>query len=320
MLDVKLFVSDCVGKKYHRPCITITEGCCRKCLKGTPTGHNLKKKSIKQLMDEGIIDPYQLASAFHFGSAYQAPYFKDSILNLQSEANPCKRPGNCNLTCVLCSSLIMNSDEVELSIWPGFKVHKACTGLCLHPCCKERLPTLPAYLSQRSTLMCERHQDSNAFQRLTIRPLVPPSISRPLVPPSRPISLKPPPEPRVVPPEPPIKKTHCFKKQPKAKAEKFDERGKSVNILSFFGGATNKALPTDVKVQQAALAASKREDAPRRFIRRKDTGEIFGYWKNDQAFSTEDDQPLNFKSDFNRVPYSSNIKFDFTPPVTLSNP
>jgi hypothetical protein len=214
----------------------------------------------------------------------------------------------------------MNSDDVELSIWPGFKVHKACTTLCLHPCCGERLPTLPAYLSlQRSTLMCERHKDSNVFQKLV--------ISRPLVPPSRPTRLpQPPPEPRIVPPEPVIKKTHCFKKQPKAKAEKFDERGKSINILSFFGGPTDikefKELKElkELKVQQAALAASKREDAPRRFIRRKDTGEIFGYWKNDQAYSTEDDKPLNFKSDFNRVPYSSNIKFDFTPPISLKKP
>ena len=319
MFDVKQFVSDCVGKKYHRPCITVMEGCCRKCLKGTPAGHNIKKKSIKQLMDERIIDPYQLASAFHFGSAYQAPYFKDSVLNMHSEANPCKRPGNCNLTCVLCFSLIMNSDEVELSIWPGFKVHKACSILCLHPCCKERLPTLPAYLSlQRSTLMCERHKDSNPFQKLTIaRPLVPPTKPRlPQIPEKIPEKI------------PEVKKTHCFKKQPKAKAEKFDERGKSVNIISFFKTPNQEALASkSVNItsffktpNQEALAASKREDAPRRFIRRKDTGEIFGYWKNNEAYSTEDDKPLNFKSDFNRVPYSSNIKFDFTPPITLSKP
>ncbi len=81
------------------------EGCCRKCLRGTPSGYNLQKNFIKH------------------------PYLRDSVINMKSEEKPCKYPGNCDLKCVLCFSLIINSDDVELDIWPGFKVHKACTRL-----------------------------------------------------------------------------------------------------------------------------------------------------------------------------------------------
>jgi hypothetical protein len=343
MFEVKSYVADCLKQKYHRPCITVMEGCCRKCLRGTPAGYNIKKKPINELMDEGIIDPYQMASAFHIGSAYQTPYFKDIVINMKSEERPCKYPGNCNLTCVLCFSLIMNSDGVELDIWPGFQVHKACTTPCLYPCCRQRLPTLPAYLSlQRSTLMCDLHK---AFQKLTI-PALP---KKPIYPPPKPISLPQPlPEPKSCPLEPKsgpsepksgpsepksgpsepksglsvVKKTFSFKKQPRAKADKF-ERGNNASILNFFPSPKADAKKIQDKIQETALAASKRDDAPRRFLRNKETGVIFGYWKGDQKFRLDNDEPLEFKSSqypSYEKPYGSNITFDFTPPITLSNP
>lgn len=310
MFDVKLFVGNYLQEKYPRPTITVMEGCCRKCLRGTPAGYNIKKKTFKDLMDDGDIDPYQLASAFHIGSAYQPPYFKDIVINMKSEAKPCKYPGNCNLKCVLCFSLIVNSDDVELDIWQGFKVHKACTSLCLHPCCSQRLPTLPAYLSlQRSTLMCNAHKGSDAFHKLTIST---PETKRPLYPPPRPTRLPQPlPEPRIVPPEPAAKKTHSFKKQPKAKADKFDERGRSVNILNFFQSPAS----SHAKKQEGALKASKRDDAPRRFIFDKETGVEYGYWKGDTAYRLDTDAFL-----WKRTPFSpsSNIVYDFTPPISLA--
>lgn len=320
MFDVKAFVADCLRQKYNRPSISVMEGCCRKCLRGTPTVHNLKKKPIKELMDEGEINPFQIASAFHIGSAYQTPYFKDTVISMKSEERPCKYPGNCNLTCVLCFSFI-NSDGVDLC--SGFQAHKACTTACLHPCCKQRLPTLPAYLStQRSNLMCDLHKDSNVFQKLSIST---PIHKKPILPPPRQISLPAPlPEPKVVPQLTPVKKTFAFKKQPKAKADKF-ERGNDVSILNFFQSPNhgpNAKTNQNAKKQAVALAASKLPDAPRRFIRNKETGEIFGYWKGDQKFRFDNDEPLEFKSQFNpqEKPYGSNITFDFTPPITLSNP
>lgn len=311
MFEVKAFVSDCLRQKYHGPCITVMDGCCRKCLRGTPITHNIKKKSVRELMDEGEINPFQIASAFHIGSAYQAPYFKNAIINVKSEEKPCKYPGNCNQTCVLCFSFI-NSDGVDLC--SGFQAHKACTSPCLYPCCKQRLPTLPAYLgAQRSDLMCDVHKDSDAFKRLSISP---PFQKKPIYPPPKPISLRPP-EPKTVPL--PVKKTFVFKKLPKAKASKF-ERGNDVSILDFFKSPNpqNPKNPKDTK-QADALAASKRPDAPRRFIRNKETGEVFGYWKGDQKFRIDNDEPLEFKSQSEK-PYGSNITFDFTPPITLTNP
>lgn len=312
MFDVKDIVCGTLARKYHRTSITAMEGCCRKCHRGTPAIYNLKKKSIPELMDEGVIDPYQTASAFHIGSAYQAPYFKNTVINMKSEEAPCKYPGNCNLTCVLCFSLIMNSDGVELDIFSGFQVHKACTTLCLHPCCRRRLPTLPAYLSpQRSPLMCDLHKKSNAFQKLLIT--IP--VKKPICPPPRPISL-PLPEPKYV-PVAPVKKTFSFKKQPKAKADKFERRD-NTSLLNFFH-SPKLIKAADKKAQEAALAASKRDDAPRRFIRNKETGEIFGYWKGDQKFRIDNDEPLEFKSTSYEKPYGSNITFDFTPPISKFN-
>jgi hypothetical protein len=328
MLNPTKFVSDCLEKKYKRPTITVMEGCCRKCHRGTPAVLNLKKNPINSLLEEGIIDPYQTINAFHLGSAYETPYFKNPVMNMNSKEIPCKYPGNCNLTCVICSSLIVNSDDVELDIWPGFKVHKACTALCLHPCCRKRLPTIPAYASpQRSSLMCDLHKDSNAFQKLSISALAPTSstkaetVRKPIYPPPRPISLPQPqadPKKKTVAFDIPVKRTFSFKNipkhQPKAKADKFDEKGRSVDILSFFS-PPGQSRVAQAKIQEAALKASKREDAPRRFIRNKETGMIFGYWMGDQAYRIDTDPPELLFTE-SKAQYSSNIKFDFTPPVS----
>jgi hypothetical protein len=304
------------------------EGCCRKCLRGTPAGYDLKKKPIKELMDKGEIDPYQIASAFHIGSAYQAPYFKDIVINMKSEAKPCKYPGNCEQKCVLCFSLIINSDDVELDIWPGFKVHKACTSPCLYPCCRTRLPTLPAYLSlQRSTLMCDTHKDSNAFHRVSI------STATAVQERKEAISAKklptmtmlpqpgPGPEIRFVPTvlsDPAVKKTHTFKKPlGKAKADKFDERGKSKSILKFFQTPRAAANLARKAIQEDALKASKMDDAPRRFLRNKETGEIFGEWKGDRAYRIGTDEELSFTRD--KVTFGAPAKFDYSPPVSMNS-
>jgi hypothetical protein len=341
--DVNKFVADYINRKYHRPCITVMEGCCRKCLKGSPSGYCVKKKPIEQLMKDGIIDPYQIASAFHNGSVHHAPYFKDIVINMKSEAKPCKYPGNCDLKCVLCHSLIVNSDDIELDIWPGFKVHKACTSPCLYPGCLRRLPTLPAYLSlQRSTLMCEVHKDSNAFHKLSIstatsiqeckesmsrlKPITTSIVAKrpPLYPVPKPTRLPQPlPEPRVVSSEPAVKKTHSFKKHlGKAKADKFDERGKSRNILNFFQSPRAAASKARKAAQEEALKASKRDDAidtPRRFIKNKETGEVFGYWKGNHAYHIDTDEML-FTRDGNHECHASHgrpPKLDFSPPVQL---
>lgn len=336
--DVNTFVSDYLKQKYSRPCITIMEGCCRKCLRGKPVGYNLKQKSIKDLMDDGEIDPYQIASAFHIGSAYQSPYFKDSIINMKSEAEPCKYPGNCDLKCVLCFSLIVNKDDVELDIWPGFKVHKACTSLCLFPCCQKRLPTLPAYLSlQRSTLMCDMHKDSNAFHKVSISTATAvqermEAMSKKKVQHHTPKPIKQPqplPNPEIpnqpsgvliISSEPAVKKTFSFKRPlGKAKADKFDERGKSKSILKFF--ETPKAAAAKAKkiANEDALKASKTDEAPRRFLRNKETGEIYGEWRGDHAYHIETNELL-FTRDKTSHATGRPVKFDFTPPIILRDP
>jgi hypothetical protein len=331
--DVSSFVGDYLTRKYNRPCITVMEGCCRKCLRGTPAGYNLKKKSIKDLMDEGEIDPYQIASAFHIGSAYQAPYFKDSVISMKSEPKPCKYPGNCELKCILCFSLIVNSDDVELDIWPGFRVHKACTSLCLFPCCQKRLPTLPAYLSlQRSTLMCDLHKDSNAFHKLSISTATAVQKSKeaamlkkpvnPILKPARqlqPSDLSQPSGVLIItsPTEPAVKKTFSFKKPlgkaGKAKADKFDERGKSKSILKFFHTPRADSAKERKAVQEEALKASKLDDAPRRFLRNKETGEIFAEWRGDSAYHIETNEVLFMRNGSGHGP---RVKFDFTPPIS----
>ena len=59
------------------------------------------------------------------------------------------------------------------------------------------------------------------------------------------------------------------------------------------------------------------EIPPRRFIRNKETGEVFGYWKGNQAFHIETDEPL---FPYEPKPINTNVKFDYTPPYCLSNP
>jgi hypothetical protein len=256
------------------------------------------------------------------------------IINMNSAEIPCKYPGNCNLTCIICRSLITNGDDVELDIWPGFKVHRNCTGRCLYPCCSRLIPTLPAYLSLRSTL-CNVHMGST-FQPVmgakVVIPMIPMTpnpiqpgptpdrkafrpISRPisqpisprLFPPPTPTRLPQPlPEPRIVPEV--VKKTCSFKSNSKsnskkAKDDKFDETGRSADILNFFLSPSTKHPPPKKEIPATP--------EPRRFIKNKETGVIFGYWKGDQAYHIDTDQPL-----FTQTKYS-NIKFDFTPPVSL---
>ncbi len=279
-------------------------------------------------MNEGIIDPYQIASAFHNGSVHYAPYFKEMVINMQSEEMPCKYPGTCDLKCVLCHSLIVNRDDIELKRWPGFKVHKACSSPCLYPGCPERLPTLPAYLSlQRSTLMCETHKDSNAFQKLSISVSTDIQERResmlkkpPLYPTPAPTRL---PQPlhvqRNVQPEPSVKKTYSFKKPlGKAKADKFNERGRSVSILNFFKTPRAEAAIARkaAQDQEKALKASKQDDAPRRFIKNKETGEVFGYWKGNHAYHIETDEILFSSNDASKGMERLG-KLDFSPPVSL---
>lgn len=332
--DVNAFVSDYLKKKYHRPCITVMDGCCRRCLRGTPSGYNLQKNPIKQLMDDGVIDPYQIASAFHIGSAFHAPYFKDSVINMKSESKPCKYPGNCDLKCVLCFSLIVNSDDVELDIWPGFKVHKACTSLCLFPGCKKRLPTLPAYLSlQRSTLMCEMHKDSSAFQKLSISTATSVQERKEAMSVKKNAQtvsiecakgqLQNGPERTavgnvtVILSESPIKKTVLFKKPlGKAKADKFDERGKSKSIFNFFQTPRVAAAKEAINIQENALKASKLDSAPRRFLRDRETGEIYGEWRGNDAFHIETGELL-----FTRCSNAPGLpaKFDFSPPTSAAD-
>jgi hypothetical protein len=329
--DVKKFVADYINRKYNRPCITVMDGCCRKCLKGTASGYCVKKRPIEGLMNEGIIDPYQIASAFHNGSVHYAPYFKEMVINMNSEEKPCKYPGTCELKCVLCHSLIVNRDDIELDIWPGFKVHKACTSPCLYPGCMKRLPTLPAYLSlQRSTLMCDLHKDTNTFQKLSMsvsstlheykesitkNPQIFISVKQPRPPQLSSVS-------RIAQSEQPAKKTFTFKKPPgKAKADKFDERGKSKSILGFFktpgAEAAAKKRITVQEQSQQTNKSSNEENAPRRFIKKKETGEIFGYWKGNSAYHIETDEILFTRTDtFNET--SRPVKFDFVPPISIN--
>jgi hypothetical protein len=274
-MEVIEFVSEYLERRYHRPTITVMNGCCRQCLRGEPSGYDLKKKSIKELMIEGEIEPHQIASAFYTGSAYHAPYFKEMVINVKSEEIPCKYPGNCNLTCIICRSLITKGDEVELDIWPGFKAHKSCTARCQYPCCPNFIPTLPAYLSTR-TLLCKSH--------------APEKIE---------------PEIAVIEPKPSKTETFTprktFKKPILAKADKFDEKGKSKSILTFLDASKKKVEVEKVQVVQPRL------------LKNKTTGKVFGYWKDGTAYHIDTDMPL-----FQTKEVST--KFDYSPPSPSIQP
>jgi hypothetical protein len=58
----------------------------------------------------------------------------------------------------------------------------------------------------------------------------------------------------------------------------------------------------------------------RRFIRNKETGDVFGYWKGNTAYHIETDELL-FSNESKLSKLSNpNTKFHYTPPICLSNP
>jgi hypothetical protein len=310
------FVTDYLETKYPSEKLAIINGCCRTCLRGTPVVHDLKRTSISTLIKSSTLEPFLTINAIHTGSAYHAAYLKDKIINVRSDPEPCHYPGNCNLTCLTCRSLILNQDGVEVEIWPGFKVHRACASPCLYPGCKTFLPTLPVYLGlQRAALMCEAHKDTDAFRKLSIS-AAPVSRAGQTMPVKNPPKQTKQPSPPAPPKldltpaklEQPPRKTFQFKKQQLAKADKFQERGKSKNILTFFHAQASKP---DKQTLAAAVKATSTPGEERRFLRNKETGEIFGYWKGNQAYHIDTDELL-----FNRdkEPQGRPVKLDFTAP------
>jgi hypothetical protein len=254
------FVSDYLECKYHRTYITVLNGCCRQCLRGTPSVHDLRRTTFRELMKSGEIEPYQIANAFFTGSDFHSPCFKTPVINMSPEI-ACKFPGNCNLTCIVCQSLIVNHDEVEVDIWPGYKAHKNCTKPCIFPCCTKRIPTLPAYMG-KSKFHCDKHGEKVVKVR----------------------------EVREV----KVREVRDLKVR-ELKIHKVEGR-----ISDFFQSP----------IQQIQIKPIQKETP--RFIKRKDTGEIFGYWKGDSAFKLND-EPLHFKP-------KVYPKLDFKEPYSLSNP
>jgi hypothetical protein len=75
---------------------------------------------------------------------------------------------------------------------------------------------------------------------------------------------QPPPEPHIVVEPVKVKRTFSFKKQTKAKADKFDEHGKSRSIIAFFHSNSNtpKIGPKSTKTSnelQAVMQSAKEE-------------------------------------------------------------
>lgn len=345
------FVSNYLESKFPYNSIYITEECCKRCLRShSKVRHNLEETSFKELMETGRMEAHQAAYVFHAGSAFHKACLKNDILNVKAEGKPCKYPGNCESTCIVCHSLI-ESDGVELpDYWPGFKAHKKCVTPCQHTGCKSFIPTLPVYMRpERVEAVCAVHAKSKTQPKMIrvavskpsnpilVKPIAPitqitPITQTPSPQPNKiyqepkPTRLpQPPPEPRIVfePKAQPVKRTFSFKKPVKAKAEKFDERGKSRSIIGFFhsnnsNSSDNPNSPNNSKEKELqAVMQSAAEIPPRRFIRNKETGEVFGYWKGNQAFHIETDEPL-FSNE--PKPINTNVKFDYTPPICLSNP
>jgi hypothetical protein len=314
-MDVKNFVSDYLESKYDFPHVFITEGCCKRCLRGTPTKYNLKETTFKALMEGGKMEPHQAANCFCC-SKFRPGSFANELINVHSDPKPCKYPRNCHLTCIVCRALVEGEEGAELpDVWPGFTAHKKCLSRCAQPCCGKLLPALPIYMyPQRSELKCDAHKD-----RPKKPPMQAPRANQSIYQAPKPTRLpQPSPEPRA---EPGVKKTATFKKAvsnaPKAKADKYDEKGKSRNILAFFHAPTKKK-EEEQEVAQAVMQSAK-EDPPRRFIRNSKTQEIFGYWQGDCAYHIETGQPL---ANFNKKPSSyapPSAKLDFTPPITLAS-
>ena len=337
------FVADYLECKYPYSSIQITEECCKKCIRAhKSTKYNLENTSFKDLIERGAMEPHQAANAFHAGSAFHKACLKSDIISVKADGKPCKYPGNCELNCIVCRSLIEN-DGVELpDYWPGFKAHKKCVTPCLHPGCKSFLPTLPVYMRvERSEALCAMHANPKSQPKMIrvaaikpsnpilVKPVTPQKYPNPpqvnkmikIYQEPKPTRLPQPlPEPRIVPEPVKVKKTFSFKKQTKAKADKFDEHGKSKSIIAFFhsdpsnqSNPSNPFKPTQLQIQ--AVMQSAKEEPPRRFIRNKETGDVFGYWKGNTAYHIETEEPL-----FSNESKPTNTKFDYTPPFCLSNP
>ena len=260
-VDPNIFVADYLENKFDHPKIFITEGCCKKCLRGFKVEYSLKDYSFRELFESGKMEPHQAASSFSC-SKFHAAGFTKEIINVNSPAKPCKYPNNCETTCIVCRTIIEGEKGVELpDVWPGFTAHKKCLSPCTTPCCRALLPVLPVFMvPQRFDLKCDKHR---MVAVKALRPVLKahePPKETPREPPKA-MLFKPPtptrlpqplPEPRIVPSEPPVKRTFTFKKPSKAKADKFDERGKSKSILNFLLGSK---ITNGVNKNQYMIAA-----------------------------------------------------------------
>ena len=179
LYDPNKYMAAYLEHHYKGPSVQIVQGCCRKCLKhGKPSIFNLSTHPWSSLLGE-TIDPYQSAGVFHPGSQFSRSHFKKPLLNLKAPELPCKYPGTCELTCLLCNRYIVDGPGIELAQWPGFKVHVQCTSRCQHPNCQARLPDFPAYINyERSMLVCEEHQLTKGFQRMALGAYMPPLVSQ----------------------------------------------------------------------------------------------------------------------------------------------
>ena len=320
-ININTFVAEYFDSKFNRDHLYIIEGCCKRCLRGGKVKYSLEDTSFRELFENGTMEAHQAASSFSCSKFHAAGFTKD-VINVNSAPKPCKYPSNCELTCIICRTFIEGEEGVELpDVWPGFTAHKKCLSPCTTPCCRALLPVLPVFMVPNRDLKCEKHRAE------TLKAPKAPKASKPikampeppkvmLFRPPMPIKLpKPLPEPVIVTPElgpkPPIKHTSAFKKPSKAKADKFDERGKSKSILNFLHPLQHTKTSEDIK---RVLIQSAAEDPPRRFIRNKQTGEIFGEWRGNDAYKIGTDTLL-----FTKEPAPTNLKFDFTPPKTLSS-
>lgn len=333
-----------IEEKYKSNTIQIIENCCKRCLRGPTTIYDLRQISISDLISSGKIEPQLAVNAIHTGSAYHSTYLKDKIINVNSECVPCKYPANCNLTCVVCRGFIINRDEVQLDIWPGFFAHRACICACLYPGCKKFLPIPPTYLYlHRTVLMCEDHRSADALYKASListrtgmtntNNAQKPDTNRPCIE-NRTHQIATPklsvqagnerqegnPAMNPVKRNEPISrhtpqlqtKASIITKRPKkqAKADKFEEKGRSADITSFFAAPLNKP--------RCKQKAQTEDHEPRQLIRNKSTGEVFAYWKGNVAHHIETDEVLFTRENKELTSHPRrNKKLDFTPPMDM---
>ena len=324
--DPKKYIATFLAQHYKGHSVQIVQGCCRKCLKhGQPIICNLSTHPWSRLLSDGTIDPYQTAGVFYPGSQFHNAHFKKPLLDLKAPELPCKYPGTCELTCLLCNNYI-DGPGIELKDWPGFKVHAQCTTKCQSLGCHRRLPDFPAYISyQRSHFMCEEHQLAKGMQGLSLGAITPtlvsqarkevkehPTAPKPVPLPAPKSALKSPalqtPEKRPEMQNPPVKKTVQFK-QPtrRAKADKYD--GDRSKCIKDFFRSPAQAIKELIPQPDAA---------PRRFIRNKQ-GVIYAYWKGDCAHCIDTDTML-FRSNSasGRRVSAPRCKLDFSPPERIT--